>query len=77
MDTLMLTNIVGILASVLGLTLAIYGILVSGPQLGQMIKEMHADTERTLERIADTQRHIADLIVHEGERTRAEVRTRR
>jgi hypothetical protein len=87
MDILILANIVGILASVLGLVIAIYGIFVSGPRLGEMIKEgrtgtenlireVHADTQRTLDHIADTQRRIAELIHGEGEQTREEVRAR-
>jgi len=74
-------GIAGVMASALGLALTLvfggYAFLVNGPRTREMIREMHADTQRTLEKMDDTLRYLADLIRAEGERTREETRTRR
>jgi hypothetical protein len=62
MDTLILANIVGILASVLGLAIATYGIFVSGPKLGEMIKEGREGTENLIREMrAGTENLIHDM----------------
>lgn len=78
----------GVMASFLGLTLAIYGIFINGRNTKRLLVEQAQNTQRVIgeqaqntqkvivEQAQNTQRileRIADLIASEGEKTRSEM----
>lgn len=79
-----LLGLSGVLASLLGLVLAFYAVFVNGRMTREILWEIHKSAERqiqmmerqalSLERIEETTRYVAELVIAEGEKTRTEIR---